>query len=80
LGLLLEQFNSLYEELQTRGLKVKEVLNYISGLGEVVEVVTAKGRMEGTVYDIDDDWALLLRDETGIIRKFYYGDVRRLEW
>jgi BirA family biotin operon repressor/biotin-[acetyl-CoA-carboxylase] ligase len=80
LNRLLEQFNNLYDELKKRGLKIKEVLNYISGLGEVVEVVTAKGTINGTVYDIDDDWALLLRDESGIIRKFYYGDVRRLQW
>lgn len=77
---MLECFNELYDELQTKGLKVKEVLNYISGLGEPVEVVTAKGVTKGTVYDIDDDWTLLLRDESGIIKKFHYGDVRRLEW
>jgi biotin-(acetyl-CoA carboxylase) ligase len=76
----LEKFNPLYDELQDKGLKVKEVLNYISGLGEAVEVVTARGVIKGTVYDIDDDWALLLRDESGIVRKYYYGDVRRLQW
>ena len=76
----LGKFNTLYDELQDKGLKVKEVLNYISGLGEAVELVTAQGTMSGTVYDIDDDWALLLRDESGVIKKFYYGDVRRLQW
>jgi biotin-(acetyl-CoA carboxylase) ligase len=76
----LEEFNTLYEELQDKGLKIKEVLNYISGLGEAVEVITAKEVVKGTVYDIDDDWALLLRDEAGLIRKYYYGDVRRLQW
>jgi BirA family biotin operon repressor/biotin-[acetyl-CoA-carboxylase] ligase len=76
----ISKFNDLYIELQTRGLKVKEVLNYISGLGEPVEVVTAKGVIKGTVSNVDDDWALLLRDESGIIKKFYYGDVRRVSW
>lgn len=80
LKVFLEKFNDLYDELQSKGLRVKEVLNYISGLGESVEVVTAKGVIHGTVSDIADDWALLLRDESGIIRKFYYGDVRRLQW
>jgi BirA family biotin operon repressor/biotin-[acetyl-CoA-carboxylase] ligase len=79
-GVFLAKFNDLYEELQLRGLKIKEVLNYISGLGESVEVMTVKGVVQGTVYDIDDDWALLLRDESGIIKKYYYGDVRRLQW
>lgn len=77
---MLECFNELYDELQKKGLRIKEVLNYISGLGEPVEVVTSKGVTKGTVYDIDDDWALLIRDESGIIKKFHYGDVRRLEW
>ena len=80
LELLVGKFNILYSELQRKGLKVKEVLNYISGLGEPVEVVTAKGVIKGTVDNIDDDWALLLRDESGIIKKLYYGDVRRLSW
>lgn len=80
LEVFLAKFNELYDELQSKGLKVKEVLNYISGLGESVEVVTTKGVVQGTVYDIDDDWALLLRDESGIIKKYYYGDVRRLQW
>lgn len=74
------KFNPLYNELQSLGIKVKEVLNYIDGIGEPVEVVTSKGVIRGSVYDIDDDWALLLRDETGMIRKFYYGDVRKLRW
>ena len=80
LDCFLEKFNMLYDELQDKGLKIKEVLNYISGLGEAVEVVTKKEVIRGTVYDIDDDWALLLRDESGLIRKYYYGDVRRLQW
>jgi BirA family biotin operon repressor/biotin-[acetyl-CoA-carboxylase] ligase len=73
-------FNVLYEELQGEGLKVKEVLNYLSGLGDSAEVHTPKEVVKGTVYDIDDDWALLLRDDAGVIKKFYYGDVRRLVW
>lgn len=77
---LIDKFNLLYDELQNRGIKVKEVLNYIDGIGESIEVITSKGIFRGLVHDIDDDWALLLRDETGLIRKFCYGDVRRLRW
>lgn len=80
LEVFMRHFNDLFNELQLRGLKVKEVLNYISGLGEPVEIVTGQGVVRGTVSDIDDDWALLLRDESGIVRKYYYGDVRRLQW
>lgn len=77
---LVGTFNPLYNELQSDGIKVKEVLNYIHGIGEPVEVITTKTIVKGTVFDIDDDWALLLRDDNGMIKKFYYGDVRRLKW
>lgn len=74
------RFNPLYNELQKQGLKIKEVLNYIVGIGKSVEIITSKSVIKGIVHDIDDDWALLLRDHIGMIRKFYYGDVRRLSW
>ena len=77
---IIGRFNPLYQELQDKGIKIKEVLNYLAGLGESVELVTKKGVNKGTVYDIDDDWSLLLRDSSGMIRRFYYGDVRRLLW
>jgi BirA family biotin operon repressor/biotin-[acetyl-CoA-carboxylase] ligase len=74
------KFNPLYKELQHEGIKIKEVLHYISGIGESAQVITPRETITGTVYDIDDDWALLLRNHTGMIRKFYYGDVKRLIW
>lgn len=77
---IIRRFNPLYEELQKEGLKVKEVLNYLAGLGEAVEIHTAREVIRGMVHDIDDDWGLLLRDPSGLMRKFYYGDVRRLVW
>jgi BirA family biotin operon repressor/biotin-[acetyl-CoA-carboxylase] ligase len=76
----IDKFNPLYRELQHEGLKIKEILHYISGIGESAQVVTSQETVTGTVYDIDDDWALLLRNHAGIIRKFYYGDVKRLVW
>ena len=80
LARVIDRFNPGYEELQHKGLKVKEVLNYISGIGEAIEIMTPSETIKGTICDIDDDWALLLRDEHGMIRKFHYGDVRRLVW
>lgn len=80
LNSLIRIFNQLYGELQSEGIEIKEVLNYCAGLGETVELVTAKGIVRGIVHDIDEDWALILRDETGMLKKYYYGDVRRLVW
>jgi len=73
-------FNPLYNELQNQGLRIKEVLHYIGGIGEPVELITAQARIKGTVYDIDDDWALLLRDDSGFIRKYYCGEVKQMRW
>jgi BirA family biotin operon repressor/biotin-[acetyl-CoA-carboxylase] ligase len=77
---LIERFNQLYKEIEVEGLKIEAVQHYISGIGEQVEVVTKRGVIRGVVCDIDDDWGLLIRDENGMIMKFYYGDVRRLLW
>jgi BirA family biotin operon repressor/biotin-[acetyl-CoA-carboxylase] ligase len=80
LNKIIGTFNPLYNGLQKEGLKIKEVLNYLTGLGEPVEIITSREIIKGIVYDIDDDWALILRDNSGMLRKFYYGDVRRLSW
>jgi BirA family biotin operon repressor/biotin-[acetyl-CoA-carboxylase] ligase len=73
-------FNPLYQELLEHGLKVAEALNYITGIGEAVEVVTKDSSFTATICDINDDWSLLVRDDNGISRTLYYGDVRRLVW
>lgn len=73
-------FNPLYNELQNEGLKIKEVLHYIGGIGEPVELITPQATIKGTIHDIDDDWALLLRDHSGMMRKYYYGEVKQMRW
>jgi BirA family biotin operon repressor/biotin-[acetyl-CoA-carboxylase] ligase len=77
---LLHTFYPLYRETQKDGLDIKDIKPYLSGIGEMVEIKTRDGTVTGTVFDIDSDWALLLADGSGMIRKFYYGDVRRLQW
>ncbi len=80
LNQLIGRFNPLYNQLQKNGLQVKDVMHYISGIGETVAVTTAQGKIYGTVSALDDDWALILRDENGVCKKFYYGDVQCLSW
>lgn len=77
---LILTFYPLYRETQKDGLDIKTVKPYLSGIGEMVEVKVKDETVKGTVFDIDNDWALLLTDGSGMIRKFYYGDVRRLRW
>ncbi|MBN2620300.1 biotin--[acetyl-CoA-carboxylase] ligase [candidate division WOR-3 bacterium] len=73
-------FNPLYQELLERGLKVAEALNYITGIGEVVEVVTRNATFTATICDVNSDWSLLVRDESGVSRTLYCQEVRRLVW
>ena len=76
----LRLFNPLYQELLEHGLKVSEALNYITGLGEAVSVVTKSGTFPATICDVNDDWSLLVRDDQGVSKTLYYGEVRRLLW
>ncbi len=80
LKIILKNMELLYVHFQNGELKINEIYNYITGIGEMVEISNATGIIRGTVFDVDEDWSLLIRDENGVIRKFYYGDVRRLKW
>lgn len=77
---LVTAFSLDYRDLQNGGLDIRELRPYLSGLGEPVEVRTRGGAVAGTVFDIDNDWALLLADSSGRIRRYLCGDVRRLKW
>lgn len=77
---VIDIFNHLYDELQGHGIKIEEALDYITGIGEVVEVKTQNGTYRATICDVNDDWSLLVRDCNGMMRTLYYEDVRRLVW
>ncbi|MEO0141769.1 MAG: biotin--[acetyl-CoA-carboxylase] ligase [candidate division WOR-3 bacterium] len=77
---LLYNIESFYCQLQRDVVKIEDIYHYFTGIGEMVEVSYSGGVCKGTVFDIDEDWGLLLRDETGVIKKFYYGDIKRLKW
>lgn len=77
---ILKNIEVFYLKLQEGGLNIQEIYSYLSGIGEMVEISLPNGIIKGTVYGIDNDWSLLLREESGIIKKFYYGDVRRVVW
>jgi BirA family biotin operon repressor/biotin-[acetyl-CoA-carboxylase] ligase len=77
---LIRGFNSLYSEYSQHGLEIQQAYHYISGIGETVEIVTSQGREQGIVHGVDNDWAILIRDDHGAIRKYYCGEVRKLKW
>jgi biotin-(acetyl-CoA carboxylase) ligase len=36
---------------------------------------TQDGRVQGTFHSIDEEGALLLRESSGTVRRFHFGDV-----
>jgi BirA family biotin operon repressor/biotin-[acetyl-CoA-carboxylase] ligase len=77
---LLSMVARFYNEMQEGRLRIAEIYDYITGIGEMVELSARRESFRGIVHDIDDDWGILIRDESGVIKKFYYGDVKRLKW
>ncbi|HEX7321290.1 MAG TPA: biotin--[acetyl-CoA-carboxylase] ligase [bacterium] len=77
---IVHRFERLYAKIRGRRSIGRYIHRYVTGIGEAVEIITSARKYYGSVMGVDDDWALLLRDDNGVIRKFYYGDVRRLRW
>lgn len=80
LEILVKTFDQAYRDLQNGDLAIQDLRPYLSGLGEPIQLRTREKRISGTIFDIDDDWALLLAEPSGRIRKFVCGDVLRMKW
>lgn len=79
LNKILKNFWMFYDRLQADKFRSADIYHYVSGLGEPIEVkLSSKETIKGIIHNIDEDWALLVRTEEGLIRKIYYGDVIRL--
>jgi BirA family biotin operon repressor/biotin-[acetyl-CoA-carboxylase] ligase len=77
---IVNRFERLYAKIRSPRSIGRYIQRYVTGIGEAVEIITNARKYSGSVIGVDDDWALLFRDDNGVIRKFYYGDVRRLRW
>ena len=57
----------------------REILNkwkiHSAVIGKRVRVITDKGEIIGIAIDIDEDGALILKQNDGVLRRIYYGDV-----
>ncbi len=80
LEILVKAFDHAYRALQNGDLAIQDLRPYLSGLGEPIQLRTREKRIAGTIFDIDDDWALLLAEPSGRIRKYVCGDVLRMKW
>ncbi|MDI6805070.1 MAG: biotin--[acetyl-CoA-carboxylase] ligase [Candidatus Bathyarchaeia archaeon] len=75
--LLLEKLDSLYEEFLKEGFTqvLKRWKKYASFLGKTVEVTGGTERLCGLALDVDDEGALVIRLEDGMVKRFLVGDV-----
>lgn len=73
----LEHFEEIYLSLSRGGLPILiNAWRSLSALsGRRVRVTTADGETSGVVADIDDDGALILREDQGGLRRLYAGDL-----
>ena len=79
LNLCLKHFWNFYETLQNDTFSITQAHQYISGLGEPVEVkLSSRETIKGIIHSVDEDWSLLVRTNDGMIKRIYYGDVIRL--
>jgi BirA family transcriptional regulator, biotin operon repressor / biotin---[acetyl-CoA-carboxylase] ligase len=56
----------------------KELLHLSSLVGKVTRVVTGDGELEGTMVDLDENGALVIRLESGHLRSVVAGEVVRV--
>jgi len=78
LNLCLKHFWNLYDALQNDTFSITQAYQYISGLGEPVEVkLSSRETIRGIIHSVDEDWSLLVRTNDGMIKRIYYGDVIR---
>ncbi|MEO0136521.1 MAG: biotin--[acetyl-CoA-carboxylase] ligase [candidate division WOR-3 bacterium] len=79
LNLCLTNFWNLYDALQRDRFDMAEIYQYISGVGEPVEVkLSSKETIRGVIHNVDEDWNLIIRTADGVIRKICQGDVVRI--
>ena len=75
IGKILENFWGYYKNLPEKAFyqayKERSIL-----MGKTVKLLTEKGEGQGTVLDIDPEFALIVRDEQGRIRRLSSGEVR----
>jgi BirA family transcriptional regulator, biotin operon repressor / biotin---[acetyl-CoA-carboxylase] ligase len=74
---LLENIESEYLSLKKRGFSViiEEWKRYSAMLGARVKVTLPGRTFEGQVYNIDDNGCLVLRAESGMLKKVSSGDI-----
>jgi len=77
LRVLLVKLEKTYESFTTRGFLpvLVEWRKYARFLGSQVEVSNDDGRLRGVALDVDEEGALLLKQENGLVKRVFFGDM-----
>lgn len=72
---LLHELDELYRTMRAGWSPHESWRRHLSTLGQAVRVGTRDGVMQGLAEDVDADGALLVRTESGALKKVLVGDV-----
>jgi BirA family biotin operon repressor/biotin-[acetyl-CoA-carboxylase] ligase len=72
---LLEEFDNLYSQLTNGKAIYKAWRDRLVTLGKEVKATWSKQTIEGIAEDVDEDGALVIREENGKLTKVVAGDV-----
>jgi len=78
---ILNRFENYYYNIEKKWNKIKKLLKDLSStISKRVKVFTGKKIIEGLALDFEDDGGLIIREDSGIIKTIYSGDVEELIW
>ena len=77
LRVLLVKLEKTYESFTTGGFLpvLVEWRKYARFLGSQVEVSNDDGRLRGVALDVDEEGALLLKQENGLVKRAFFGEM-----
>ena len=78
---ILNRLEHYYDNIEKKWNKVRKRLkDFSSTIGKRVKVSTGKKIIEGLGLDYEDDGGLMVREDSGIIKTIYSGDVEEIAW
>ena len=78
---ILNRLEYYYDNIEKKWNKIRKRLkDFSSTIGKRVKVSTGKKIIEGLGLDFEDDGGLMVREDSGIIKTIYSGDVEEIAW
>ena len=78
---ILNRLEHYYDNIEKKWNKVRKRLkDFSSTIGKRVKVSTGKKIIEGLGLDYEDDGGLMVREDSGMIKTIYSGDVEEIAW